>query len=288
MITKKIVEEKDEKVVEKKITSKESKKEVKAKAAEMKKEAKRAKVEAKKSSKKKVVEEKKLEKAERKELKKKKKKGGVLKTILVSFFGTIFVCLTVVGIIYVAWTGGFDFLFEEKKTAVEIKVLDSLDDYGYSLGDNDTDEFKQEYNILKDILNEKNIDEEKYAEQVARIFVMDLYSISSKVNKLDIGGSEYFYIDKVSMFELKVMDTLYANLLDNTYGDRTQELPTVTSVETISVEKGSYTVGAEVKDAYIVKLKWTYKKDMGYDSMGTVILCRENDKRISVVDYQSN
>lgn len=282
------VEEKDEKVVEKKITSKESKKEVKAKAAEMKKEAKRAKVEAKKSSKKKVVEEKKLEKAERKELKKKKKKGGVLKTILVSFFGTIFVCLTVVGIIYVAWTGGFDFLFEEKKTAVEIKVLDSLDDYGYSLGDNDTDEFKQEYNILKDILNEKNIDEEKYAEQVARIFVMDLYSISSKVNKLDIGGSEYFYIDKVSMFELKVMDTLYANLLDNTYGDRTQELPTVTSVETISVEKGSYTVGAEVKDAYIVKLKWTYKKDMGYDSMGTVILCRENDKRISVVDYQSN
>ena len=274
-----------EELVEK-VDVKKDKKEIKKQAKELKRAAKESKKISKENEK-----LKKLDKMEAKELKKKKKekkKGGVLKTVFISFFSTILVCLAIVGIIYYAWTGGFEGWFEPKKAAVETKVLDSLDDYGYSLSDKDSDAFKDEYNILKDILNEKKIDEEKYAEQVARMFVMDLYTISTKVNKLDIGGSEYFYIDKVSMFELKVMDTLYANLLDNTYGDRTQELPTVSSVETISVEKGTYMVGAEEKEAYIVKVKWTYVKDMGYDSIGTVILCKENDKRISVVEYQSN
>lgn len=278
------VVEKEEKVELKK--DKKDKKEIKKQAKEIKKAAKESKKKTKENEK-----LKKLDKMEAKELKKKKKekkKGGVLKTVFISFFSTILICLAIVGVIYYAWTGGFDDWFKPKKTAVETKVLDSLDDYGYSLSDKDTDVFKDEYNILKDILNEKKIDEEKYAEQVARMFVMDLYTISTKVNKLDIGGSEYFYIDKVSMYELKVMDTLYANLLDNTYGDRTQELPTVSSVETIAVEKGTYMVGAEEKEAYIVKVKWTYVKDMGYDSIGTVILCKENDKRISVVEYQSN
>lgn len=243
----------------------------------------------KSDSEKKILKE--LDKVESKELKKKKskkKKGGVLKTVLISFFSTIIICLLIVGIFYMALTGRFDGLFKPKKAAVEIKVLDSLDEYGYSLSDKDTDEFKEEYNILKDLLNEKKIDEKKYAEQVARLFVMDLYTISTKVNKLDIGGSEYFYIDKVSMFELKVMDTLYSNLLDNTYGDRTQELPTVVSVETVSVEEDTYMLGEEEKDCYVVNLKWTYKKEMGYDSIGTVILCKEPDKRISVVEYKSN
>ena len=271
---------------EEKVEVKKDKKEIKKKAKEIKKAAKESKKKTKENEK-----LKKLDKMEAKELKKKKKekkKGGVLKTVFIAFFSTILICLAIVGVIYYAWTGGFDDWFKPKKSAVETKVLDSLDDYGYSLSDKDTDAFKDEYNTLKDILNEKKIDEEKYAEQVARMFVMDLYTISTKVNKLDIGGSEYFYIDKVSMYELKVMDTLYSNLLDNTYGDRNQELPTVSSVETISVEKGTYMVGAEEKEAYIVKVKWTYEKDMGYDSIGTVILCKENGKRISVVEYQSN
>lgn len=281
------VDEKVEVVDQRLEKDKKDKKLIKKQAKELKKAAKESKKKAKEDEK-----LKKLDKLEAKELKKKKKekkKGGVLKTVFVSFFSTMLICLLIVGIVYFAFTGGFEDWFKPKKAAVEIKVLDSLDEYGYSLSDKDTDQFKDEYNVLKDILNEKKVNKEKYAEQVARMFVMDLYTISTKVNKLDIGGSEYFYIDKVSMFELKVMDTLYSNLLDNTYGDRSQELPTVKSVETISVEKGTYTVGAEEKEAYIVKVKWTYEKDMGYDSVGTVTLCKENDsKRISVVEYQSN
>ena len=227
-----------------------------------------------------------MEATEIKKKKKEKKKGGVLKTVFISFFSTILICLAIVGIIYYAWTGGFEGWFEPKKAAVETKVLDSLDDYGYSLSDKDSDAFKDEYNILKDILNEKKIDEEKYAEQVARMFVMDLYTISTKVNKLDIGGSEYYYLDKVSMFENKVMDTLYSNLLDNTYGDRKQALPEVKSVEIVSTEETKYKIGEEEKSAFLVKLKWTYVKDMGYDAEGSVILCKEDGVRVSVVDFQ--
>lgn len=175
---------------------------------------------------------------------------------------------------------------EPKKKVVENVVLDSLDEYGYSLSDNDTDLFKGEYNILKDILNADEINEKDFATQVAKLFVIDLYTMTTKANKLDVGGSEYFYITKVSMFEKKAMDTLYANLLDNTYGDRKQELPEVNGVEVVSTEPMKYSVDGNVKDGYLVKLKWTYAVDMGYDTQGSVVLCKEDGIRMSVVDYQ--
>lgn len=181
---------------------------------------------------------------------------------------------------------------EEKGKVVEVKVLDSLDDYGYSLSDKDTLYFKKEYNVLKDILNKDNFTDEEYATQVAKVFVIDLYTIDTKVNKLDIGGSEYYYLDKVSMYEKKVMDTLYSHLLDNTYGDRNQELPVVKEAKVISTEEMKYKIGDKEKDAYLVKLEWSFEKDMGYDTKGSVVLVKEepteNSKkvRISVVDFQ--
>ena len=88
------------------------------------------------------------------------------------------------------------------------------------------------------------------------------------------------------MFENKVMDTLYSNLLDNTYGDRKQALPEVKSVEIVSTEETKYKIGEEEKSAFLVKLKWTYVKDMGYDDEGSVVLCKEDGVRVSVVDFQ--
>jgi hypothetical protein len=208
-------------------------------------------------------------------------------------FGKIllYFCVIVLAIGILGGTGYFVFKYlskddEPKKQAVEVVVLDSLDEYGYSLSDSDTDLFKEEYNVLKDILNEDKIKEDEFAKQVAKLFVIDLYTMSSKTNKLDVGGSEYFYLNKVSMFEKKVMDTLYANLLDNTYGDRKQELPEVNGVEVVSIDPMKYTVDGTTKDGFLVKLKWTYKVDMGYDSQGSVVLCKEDGIRMSVVDYQ--
>jgi flagellar basal body-associated protein FliL len=208
------------------------------------------------------------------------KKKKILKVILIIFISLI----VVAGVAF----GVYKFVLKKEpgKTAVEIKLLDSLEEYGYSLSDKDSDLMKDEYNILKDLLNSDTFSREEYAKQVAKIFVIDLYTISTKVNKLDIGGSEYYYLDKVSMYEKKVMDTLYSNLLDNTYGDRKQALPEVKSVEIVSTEETKYKIGEEEKSAFLVKLKWTYVKDMGYDAEGSVVLCKEDGVRVSVVDFQ--
>ena len=187
--------------------------------------------------------------------------------------------------------GGFGFLIwkmlgKEPKMVVEIKELDNLKDYGYTLTDKDSKYFKAEYEELKKILTTDNVDEEKYAIQVARMFVIDLYSMDTKVNKYDVGGLEYFYVDKKDMYEQKVMDSLYSTMLDDTYGDRKQELPLVKEIETLSVEETDYELGENEVSGYKVQLKITYEKDLGYDDEATLIICKEEGIRWSVVDFQ--
>ena len=187
--------------------------------------------------------------------------------------------------------GGFGFLIwkmlgKEPKMVVEIKELDNLKDYGYTLTDKDSKYFKEEYEELKKILTTDNVDEEKYAIQVARMFVIDLYSMDTKVNKYDVGGLEYFYVDKKDMYEQKVMDSLYSTMLDDTYGDRKQELPLVKEIETLSVEETDYELGENEVSGYKVQLKITYEKDLGYDDEATLIICKEEGIRWSVVDFQ--
>ncbi len=178
------------------------------------------------------------------------------------------------------------------KQAVEVKVLDSIDDgYGYSVSDRDSKYYQKEFEELKKILTASTIDEEAYATQVAKLFAIDLYSIDTKMNKYDIGGLEYFYKDKSEMYEKKVMDTIYETLLDDTYGDRKQSLPLVSEVVVNSTEKTKYTLGeadkAKEVDGYLVKLNIKYKEDLGYDTEASVVVCKENDnKRWSVVDFQ--
>lgn len=175
---------------------------------------------------------------------------------------------------------------EEPKNIVEIKELDNLSDYNYKLTDKDSGYFKSEFEVLKEIVNDSSVDEEKYATQVARMFVIDLYTLSTKVNKYDIGGIEYYHDTKKSMFEQKVMDTLYSTMLDDTYGDRNQVLPEIKEVETVSVEKTKYLMGEEEVDGYLVKLKMSYVSDMGYDNKASVVVCKESGVRWSVVDFQ--
>lgn len=210
---------------------------------------------------------------------KKLKKGKKQNKILIVLIIIILLCGVGIGIYKC-------FYSNNKKSVIEVKVLDSLKNYGYTLSDKDTELFKNEYKILKKILKEKEINNEAYATQVAKLFIIDLYTMDTKVNKLDVGGSEYFYSDKVSMFETKVMDTVYYHLSDNTYGDREQELPEVSSIEVLSFEDTTYKIDQKEKDAYLVKLKWSYVKDMGYDQEASVVLCQEDGVRISVVDFQ--
>lgn len=177
------------------------------------------------------------------------------------------------------------FFKKEVKTKVEIKILDSLDDYGYTLSDNDTALFKTEFENMKKNLNSDDFNEDEYVKSISKMFVIDLYTLNNKVNKYDIGGLEYYYSDKRTMYETKVMDTLYSTLIDNTYGDRKQQLPEVNGVEVVSLEKVTYKLGETKNECNLAKLNWTYVKDMGYDNKGSVVLCKEGI-RWSVVDFQ--
>ena len=197
----------------------------------------------------------------------------------------IFIVLLLIGIVgFLCWK--FIISSNEPKTVVEIKELDNLVEYKYTLTDKDSKYFKSEFEVLKDILNSKTVDEEKYATQVARMFVIDLYTMDTKVNKYDVGGIEYYHVTKKDMFSKKVVDTLYSSMLDDTYGDRDQDLPEIKSVETVSTEKTTYKLGEEEVSAYLVKLNFTYEEELGYDSAASVIVCKEDNVRLSVVDFQ--
>ncbi len=210
----------------------------------------------------------------------KSKKGKIVKNI----FLTIFIILAIAGVGFLI----FKLVTKEEKpkAAVEIKELDNLEEYKYALTDKDSEYFKAEYDILKGILTADTVDEEKYVTQVARMFVIDLYTLSTKVNKYNIGGLEYYHSSKRDMFEQKAMDTLYSTLLDDTYGDRKQVLPEVSNIETVSVEKSSYLLGDKEVDSYLVKLNIGYVSNLGYDDEASIMVVKEDDKKWSVVDLQ--
>ena len=111
--------------------------------------------------------------------------------------------------------------------------------------------------------------------------------MNNKVNKYDIGGNEYFHEGQRTMFEQKVIDTLYSSLLDNTYGDRKQELPEVSEVEILSNTESTYKLDNNEVKAHVITLNISYVTDMGYDKEATVTVCQEGDTvRWSVVDFQ--
>lgn len=209
------------------------------------------------------------------QVKKKKRKKTIIRVVLVVIILLVIALLS------------YKFIFSKRSsnTKVEVKILDTVENYDYVLSDKDSKLYKQEYNKLKEILKKKEIDEKTYATQVAKMFVIDLYSIRTKINKYDVGGTEFFYRDKRTMFETKVMDTLYNTLQDNTYGDRKQDLPLVSSIEEVSVEEVSYTMSGYEVEAYLVKLNWTYDSNLQYDDEGSVIVTKD-DFRMSVVDFQ--
>ena len=52
---------------------------------------------------------------------------------------------------------------------------------------------KTEFDVLKANLESDTIDEEAYALSIAKLFIIDLYTMNNKINKYDIGGIEYVY-----------------------------------------------------------------------------------------------
>ncbi len=174
---------------------------------------------------------------------------------------------------------------DEPKTKNTTNVVSNIEKYGYTLDDRDSKYMEEEFNNLRKILSSSEIDYDAYAESLAKLFVIDFYTLNNKINKYDVGGIEYIFSDKINDFKMQAMDTIYNDIIDNTYKDRVQELPEITEVEVLDVTKDSITLNEEEKEAYKVTMKYTYQKNLGYDEEGTVYLV-SNNKKLEIALYE--
>lgn len=187
-----------------------------------------------------------------------------------------------------------DLLNDDSKPEVveEAKKLDYIKGFDYELYDNSTELYKTLYYELKEVLEADTIDYEKYAEIISKMFVVDFYTLNSKVTNQDVGGLEFIYSNNKDNFRLKASDTMYKYIESNVYGDREQKLPEVNEIlsseVSISVykytdEDSKFTISDD--NSYIVKLSWAYKEDMGYQKSATIRLVHE-DKVLSIVSVE--
>lgn len=160
----------------------------------------------------------------------------------------------------------------------KVTNIEEIDKFGYTLKSNATETYKKEYEILKTNLKSTDINEEEYVKSVAKLFIIDLYTISNKINKYDVGGTEFVYPDSLENYKVNVEDTLYKYVEDNSNNSRTQSLPEVSEVQITDFKKVKYKVSNTELDAYEVALKWSYVVDMGYESEGSVIILEKNNK----------
>jgi len=171
---------------------------------------------------------------------------------------------------------------ESTEPKVTVTELDNIEDYGYRLEDRDTALYKENFNLLAEELKKEEVSFEEYAKLLSKLYVMDLYTISNKINQYDVGSLDFVSPDVRENFEKKVKDTIYKYVEDNTYGKRSQELPEVKSIEVSEITEEKQKVGEEEFDGYSIDLTWEYVKDLGYDKKATLKIVKQ-DKFLYVI-----
>ncbi len=177
-------------------------------------------------------------------------------------------------------------LLIKKPVVKEAKKLEEITTYPYILYSDSTKLYKSTFGELKKVLGEEIIDEQKYAELIAKLFVADFYDLNSKVTSTDIGGTEFLHRNIFDNFKLKAEDTLYKGIESNVYGNRKQKLPSVSGFELATVKTINYDKN-NIRDfeAYQVDLRWTYKEDLAYQNSASIILVH-NEKLLTIVDVK--
>ena len=158
----------------------------------------------------------------------------------------------------------------------------TINNYDYQIDDSVTTLYKNEFNSLKSNLESKDIDYNNYASSIAKLYIIDLYTLSIKRNKYDVTSSQYIYSSVIENYKLKVSDTLY-NFIEDNCDERNQELPEVSEVIIENVEESTYLIDSKEYDSYVITLSWLYKKDLGYDTEAVLTLINK-DGIISVIE----
>ena len=172
----------------------------------------------------------------------------------------------------------YDFFKNDESSVQTRENLDTLELYGYTLDDEDTELYKTYFNELKEVLNKKDIDEKKYASLLVQLFVIDVYNLDNKLTSTDIGGLEFIHTDMAENFKINLGDTMYNTIESNLYGDRSQVLPVVINVVINSVEEYDYDYNDKSYSGYLVDTSWEYEEDLGYENQASFVLIDDNNK----------
>ena len=175
------------------------------------------------------------------------------------------------------------FILFDKNSGVLVKSKYEIPKYGYTLDRNNTVFMKESFNELKDILTSDTVDYDKYALTLAKLFIIDLYTLDNKKNMYDIGSVEYVY-DKEN-FKNRCQSTIYRFLKDESKR-LSGQLPIVESIEIVDTKTDKFEYNENSYDSYVISLSWSYKKDMGYDTKGIVQIINIEDK-LYVVSYDA-
>lgn len=174
-----------------------------------------------------------------------------------------------------------EYVYKDNNESV-VKNLVEIEGYPYSLKSNASKLYKDEFNILKDNL-ENNYNEEEYIKSISKLYIIDLYSLKNKLNKYDI-NVDFIYPDIVSNYRLNIENTLYKYLENNSDGNRNQELPVVSNVIIDEILDEKYLLNKENVPCKKVKVTIEYENDLGYDKSGTITLVKQ-DKYYYIVEY---
>lgn len=196
----------------------------------------------------------------------------------------ILLCLIVVALI----VGGFlvwnNFI---KPMNNKSKVIDSIknEDVDYVVSDTDTKLFKENFKELKKILNEKEIDNKKYAETITKLFVIDFFTLSNKTSKNDVGGVQFVYSSYKTDFVEGARDTMYKQVHSLVTDDKSNStLPTVTKVKIDDIDEISpYSmfegnIFAEDQVGYMINISWEYKNKDDFQNNATIIVVPDGKK----------
>lgn len=206
-------------------------------------------------------------------MKKKKRKLNVKRIVIL----IVLLLLIIVGAILVV-----NKLTTKDDKTKEVKEVASIEAYGYTLKDSATAYYKKLFKELEKTLNTDKVDEEKYADLVAQMFIADFFNLDNKISKNDVGGKQFVYADYQSDFEKFAMDSMYKSVESDVYDNRNQDLPVVTKASVTKVKNESYKYGENTdENAYIYNFKIEYESDLNYQTEGSLTLIH-NGKKIEV------
>ena len=163
----------------------------------------------------------------------------------------------------------------------------------------------EEFEKLDKVLSAKDVNYEDYAKEISKLFIIDFYTLSNKLSKNDIGGTQFIKEDMRDNFIDQARSTFY-KYVEVKSDKRTQKLPEVSLIDDVKVENTTFvikdtkttttttkrrsykktvttTVSGTTVDAYKVTISWDYKEDLGYEKEAKMIIIKDDNNKLYIV-----